>query len=262
MRLGQNRIGWFFCLLVAGITSIMMVDPVIAQEEAKEGGSKTTSYFTMFFWGGDVLGIIMIWILILMSVCVMALAIHFLLQNRIDNYIPDVVVDEVEGMLEEKQFREAIDFCAEEDSVFGQIMYASLSEASNGFGAMERAVEETADLISARKLRSLEYLNVLGAIGPMVGLFGTVYGMIVAFNQIVEKGGQPDPAELAGGISTALVTTFWGLIVGIPAVAAAALIRNKIDANTVETMIRAEELIGQFRPSKKKAAKKSSSDAS
>lgn len=253
MRPGFKRISWFALFAVALFSVMMLIDPVFAQEAKKEG-AKSSSYFQMFFLSEDLLGLILIWVLIIMSVGVMALSIHYTLQNRLDNYLPEVVVDEVETMLEEKRFREAIDFTADEESFFGQIMYASLSEASNGFGAMERAVEETADLLSARRLRSLEYLNVLGAVGPMVGLFGTVYGMIVAFYQIVEKGGQPDPAELAGGISTALVTTFWGLIVGIPAVAAAALIRNKVDAMTVETMIRAEELIGQFRPSKKKSS--------
>jgi biopolymer transport protein ExbB len=126
---------------------------------------------------------------------------------------------------------------------------------------MERAIEETTDLLGSKRIRSVEILNVLGAVGPMVGLFGTIYGMIVAFQVIVDKGGQPDPAELAGGISTALVTTFWGLIVGIPAVAAGALIRNKIDGMMVEVMIRAEMLISQFQPGAKKAAKPAAGSA-
>jgi biopolymer transport protein ExbB len=100
----------------------------------------------------------------------------------------------------------------------------------------------------------MEFLNVLGAVGPMIGLFGTVYGMIAAFYTIVDKGGQPNPADLAAGIATALVTTFWGLIVGIPAVAAVTLIRARIDANTVEGIMQAENLIGQFAPGKKLTA--------
>jgi biopolymer transport protein ExbB len=94
----------------------------------------------------------------------------------------------------------------------------------------------------------VEYLNVVGNISPMIGLFGTVYGMIVAFQRLVAAGGNPDPAELAGGISTALVTTFWGLVVAIPALAAYALIRNRIDAMTSEALVVAEELIGPFKP--------------
>lgn len=255
MRPGLKTLGLWVAPLV--LILLYLAAPALAQEAAGGGGgekAKTTSYFIMFFWSGDVIGKLMIWVLIIMSISVMALIIHFLLQNRIETFAPVEAVIECEQLLQEKRFREAIERCATDESVFGQIMHASLSEASNGFGSMERAIEETADLISAKKIRSLEYLNVLGAVGPMVGLFGTVYGMIVAFQQIVDAGGQPNPADLAAGISTALVTTFWGLIVGIPAVAAAALIRNKVDALTVEAMIRAEELIGQFRPGAKKGA--------
>jgi biopolymer transport protein ExbB len=100
-------------------------------------------------------------------------------------------------------------------------------------------------------LRPLEYLNVLGNIAPMLGLFGTVYGMIVAFQTLVEEGGSADPGKLAAGISTALVTTFWGLIVAMPALAAYALIRNKIDALTSEGILIAEELINTFKPGNK-----------
>jgi len=63
----------------------------------------------------------------------------------------------------------------------------------------------------------------------MVGLFGTVWGMINAFNRILETAGQPDPADLAGGISTALLTTWWGMLVAIPALASHGLLRNRID---------------------------------
>jgi biopolymer transport protein ExbB len=143
---------------------------------------------------------------------------------------------------------------ADDASLFGQIMNATLAEAANGFGAMERAIEEEADLLGSKRLRSVELLAVLGAVGPMIGLFGTVYGMIVAFQQIVEMGGSPDPSDLAGGISTALITTFWGLIIGIPAVAAASMIRNKIDGLIVEAMIQAELLIGPLSPTGRKTA--------
>ena len=92
----------------------------------------------------------------------------------------------------------------------------------------------------------------MGNIAPMVGLFGTVYGMIVAFQQLVDAGGSPDPVDLAAGISTALVTTFWGLVVAIPALAAYAVVRNKIDAITAEGLVAAEQIIKPFRPSRQK----------
>ena len=68
---------------------------------------------------------------------------------------------------------------------------------------MERAVEEAGDAEAVKLLRPIEYLNVLGNISPMIGLFGTVFGMIVAFQALVAGSGSADPKELAGGISTA-----------------------------------------------------------
>lgn len=253
MRSAISRNGW--TLAAAGITLMAAAAPVFAQGAP----GRQSSVFKEFFWSDNLFGAIQIWFIVLMSMIAMALIIKHMMDNRMTMIMPEDSVIAYDEMLQSKRFRDAIERAAEDDSDFGQIIHASLSEAANGYGAMERAIEETADLLTSKRMRSLELLNVLGAIGPMVGLFGTVYGMIVAFQTIVDKGGQPNPAELAGGISTALVTTFWGLIVGIPAVAAVALIRNKIDGMMVEVMIRCEMLISQFQPGAKKQAKASGS---
>ncbi len=227
----------------------------LAQDGAGEAAGGPRSFARMFFWSDSLLGLIIIWLLVVMSIATIALLIHFLLQNRKATIMPEEVVADLEGLLSERKFRDAIELAEEDESVFAEVVHAALAEASNGFGAMERAVEETGDLAATRKVRAIELLNVFGAVGPMIGLFGTVYGMIVAFQTIVEQGGQPSPEELAAGISTALVTTFWGLIVGIPAVAAAALIRNRVEGLVTEAMVEADQLIGRFRPGggKKKA---------
>ena len=89
---------------------------------------------------------------------------------------------------------------------------------------------------------------MLGQVSPMIGLFGTVYGMILAFQAIVATGGTADPGLLAGGISTALTTTFWGLAVAIPTLAAYGIIRNQVDELTTEATLTARELLNHFRP--------------
>ncbi len=231
-----------------------------AAEETAAEGPKVTSLALAFFWSESIVGVAITWLLLILSVVVVALMIHFLIQNRKLTIMPDELLGEVEALLDERKFKDAIDLTAEDESVFGQIIHASMSEASNGFGAMERAIEETGDLALTRRVRPLEFLNVIGAIGPMLGLFGTVYGMILAFQTLASTGGAADPASLAAGISTALVTTFWGLVVGIPAVAAYSLIRNRIDAMIAESIVEAEDLIGRFRPGG--GAKKSSSSSS
>jgi len=93
----------------------------------------------------------------------------------------------------------------------------------------------------------IEPLNIIGNVAPMIGLFGTVYGMILAFREIVVAGGSPDPVELAAGIGTALTTTFWGLVVAIPALAGYALLRTRLDGLTAEAARSAEELVGRLR---------------
>ena len=82
----------------------------------------------------------------------------------------------------------------------------------------------------------------------MIGLFGTVYGMIVAFFTIAQMGGTADPVALAGGIGTALVTTFWGLLIAIPALSVFAVVRNRIDAAGSEGAREVEQILMRFRP--------------
>jgi len=95
---------------------------------------------------------------------------------------------------------------------------------------MRTAAMESLQEQAAKLLRKIEWLNLIGSVSPMVGLFGTVFGMIKLFNSIVLSAGQPQPAQLADGISVALVTTFWGLLIAIPSLAAHGIYRNKIES--------------------------------
>lgn len=232
---------------LAGVCLLMFATPVFAQSEGE-----TRSFFEMFFISGDALGNGIIWFLLLMSAVNLGYAVHMLIKYRKATMIPDLTYAQLEEMLEAKRYRDAIDFAANDPSYLAQLVDAGLNEASNGYSAMERAVEEVGDQETTKMLRPVEFLNVIGNVAPMLGLFGTVYGMILAFSQLVASGGKPNPAELADGISTALVTTFWGLVVAIPALTFYALVRNKIDALTAEGMVMAEELIRPFKPGAKK----------
>ena len=247
--------------LPATVTTLLLTlaPAALAQDDAAADGGGS-SFFEAFFLSDDVLGLIIIWGLIVASFVSLSLTILFTMRYRKGTVMPEDTRNEIEALLADKKYREAINFAKEDSSFLGKVTSAALDEASNGYGAMERAIEEAGDAESTRILRPIEILNVLGNIAPMVGLFGTVYGMIVAFQQLVDSGGSADPAALAAGISTALVTTFWGLVVAIPALAAYALVRNKIDALTTESLLVAEEIISPFKPSGKK--RRSSSPSS
>ena len=196
----------------------------------------------------EVLGSGVTWFLLLLSMLSIGLIVHLALVNRRPSVLPDALVLKIQALIKKKKFQLAIDAAAKDESYLGKILVAAFKEAKFGFPAMMRALEQTADELATKRLRRIELLNVLGQVSPMIGLFGTVYGMILAFGAIVAAGGSADPVALAGGIGTALTTTFWGLVVAIPALSGYAIIRNKIDELTVEATIQAEELLNSFRP--------------
>ena len=127
---------------------------------------------------------------------------------------------------------------------------------------MVMAMEDAADEETAKRLRKVDFLNVVGQLAPMAGLFGTVYGMILAFQSIVSAGGNADPVLLAGGIGTALVTTFWGLVVAIPALMGYAVIRNRILNASEEVIAEVTKLIRPFDVDLRKASAPAAKPAS
>lgn len=108
---------------------------------------------------------------------------------------------------------------------------------------IDRLMTENIEQQAMKILRKIEWANIIGNVAPMIGLFGTVFGMIKAFNGIVIAGGQPQPAHLAEGISLALVTTFWGMLVAIPALAIAGIFRNRLETLTALAISQSETLI-------------------
>ncbi|MCH2144647.1 MAG: MotA/TolQ/ExbB proton channel family protein [Phycisphaerales bacterium] len=194
-------------------------------------------------------GTILIWILLLLSVTGFGLALNLATLNSRQTILPRSQVDKVRSLLKRGSWKEAMVLSRDDDSDFGLMIQAALREAPQGFAAMVARTEQVAIETATDRFRRIEPLNVLGQVAPMIGLFGTVYGMIVAFQSIVASGGNADPVALAGGIGTALVTTFWGLLVAIPALAGYAFIRNRVDALNSEAESTTVELLERFKPS-------------
>ncbi|MCP4379394.1 MAG: MotA/TolQ/ExbB proton channel family protein, partial [bacterium] len=166
-----------------------------------------------------------------------------------DNILPPIVLDQIRELFDEKQYGEAIEVTADEPSFLSYVVHAGLSDASHGYPAMERAMEEAAEERTTKFLRQIEWLNLIGNISPMLGLFGTVWGMILAFQQLAASTtGTADPKDLSGSIGIALVTTLLGLAVAIPSLAVYAVMRNRVDSLTSEAMVAGQDLISTFRP--------------
>jgi biopolymer transport protein ExbB len=186
--------------------------------------------------------------LIPLSLAALALAIEHAVSIRRKSIIPAESVQRLTELIDQRQYAEAVRFSADDRSVIGYVTNAGLVEASHGYGAMERAVEEAVEDRTARLMRKIEYLNVIGNVAPMLGLFGTIYGMIGMFVSISETGGIPVAARVAEDLGVALVTTFWGLLIAIPALSVFALFRNRIDVLMAECAAVSDRLLGVFKP--------------
>jgi biopolymer transport protein ExbB len=132
--------------------------------------------------------------------------------------------------------------CRQPPSFLGFVLATGLAEAEGGWPAVEKAMEDATSERAARLFRKIEYLSVIGNIAPMIGLLGTVTGMIFAFQEVADTQGAARAAELAEGIYQALVTTVGGLVIAIPSLAGFAIFRNRVDHLVAETAYVAQQV--------------------
>ncbi len=183
------------------------------------------------------------YVIILLSLVAVALMIEHALTIRQKVMIPPGFGEKVLQHLSQGQFVPALQLCKSDSSVLGQVLYAGMSEYELGWNAVEKGAEEALTEHAARLYRKIEYLNVIGNIAPMLGLLGTVVGMIYAFQQLAESEGYARAADLAEGIYLALVTTVQGLVVAIPSLAAYSVFSNRIAFLVAETTLVAEQVM-------------------
>jgi biopolymer transport protein ExbB len=181
-----------------------------------------------------------------LSFTMVALFVMNLLTARRENVLPSALVDGFDACLIEKQYQEAYELAKADDSFLGRVLSAGLVKLSTGYEQAIEAMQEAGEEENMRLEHRLSYLALIGTISPMVGLFGTVWGMIDSFSVIAASDITPKPALLAEGISKALFTTLVGLAIAIPAIAVYNILRNRIDRLVLEVGITSEGLMGRF----------------
>lgn len=198
-------------------------------------------------WGvildGGIIGLL----IILLSMVAIGFVVEHALSLRRESLLPDEVMRELESQLESSNVDEAIRYCEAVDAtLLSEVVKAGLLRyKASPFGHLElrAAMEEAGEEQTARLYRKTEVLGLIGSIAPMLGLTGTVLGMIKAFNTLADTGGAARPDQLAGGIGQALVTTLLGLVVAIPSMVAFTYFRNRIDSIVAEAGKRIELLM-------------------
>lgn len=197
-------------------------------------------------WMYDACGLGYSLIFLGLSFTLVALIVMNMLTARRDNVCPVHLVEGFEAHLNEKQYQEAYELAKSDDSFLGQVLSAGLAKLSAGYAPAIEAMQEVGEEENMKLEHRLSYMALIGTISPMVGLFGTVHGMISSFQTIAIGGSTPKASELAAGISTALFTTLLGLAIAIPAIAAFNLLKNRIARLVLEVGILSEGLMGRF----------------
>lgn len=182
-----------------------------------------------------------------LSVFATTLIIQSALRLRASAFMPEVTTQTIRTMIEGRQFKELIDFTENDPSFVSRAINPALKRAPS-FAAMKEAMETSLGEQTAEQFRKIEYLNIIGNLGPLLGLLGTVLGMITAFSDMQAAGGSANPSVLAGGISLALAHTFMGLFLAVPALAAFGVLRTIVDRLTVKGALTSEELLLMIKP--------------
>ncbi|MDE0340581.1 MAG: MotA/TolQ/ExbB proton channel family protein [Nitrospinae bacterium] len=162
----------------------------------------------------------------LCSVVALMVTLERLISLRRKKVLPDALVNASERYWRSGDFEAAAGVCQRFDSPLARVLQAGLARRRLGLGEMERAMVGAGQHESTILSRNLRGLGVIANLAPMLGLFGTVVGMIRAFD-VISRAGTGNPNLVAEGISEALLTTAAGLLIGIPALAAYHFFRSR-----------------------------------
>ena len=152
-------------------------------------------------------------------------------------------MDTMRQVLRQNRIQDAVEICDEVDAPMARIMRAGILKYNRTKEAIREAIEDAGHLEIPRLERYLSAMATCANIAPLLGLLGTVAGMIKAFAQIQALEGQVSPSDLAEGIGNALVTTAAGLTVAIPTLVAYNYFVTRVENMILEMEISSSELI-------------------
>jgi len=236
-------------VLVAGLAVLVVVlfpDLASAQDDGKP---KENIVFHMIKSVGWVFGPL----LLSLSIILVALCVLLILDLRMQNAIPAGFVDEFTDTVNKRKFKEAFDLARNDPSFLGRVLTAGMGRLQYGIEDARETAMNALEAIKSDKDQKNNYTAVIASLGPMLGLVGTVYGMIESFMVLAGSTGTPNASALAEGISHALVVTLFGIGVSVPAIFFNAFFKNRITKITMDTAHIAEDLLTQMYHNSKKA---------
>lgn len=200
---------------------------------------------SMLRWALEASGPIGVFILCL-SIYFTALVIRLFLEFRVSEAVPAALVDKLDTSIKDRKFQETYDVCRDDNSFLARLVRTGIANLPNGRPEAKEAMDDVAEEIVVGMESKISYLATIGTLGPMIGLVGTVWGMIKSFQELATAGGQPRPEKLAEGISTALFITLEGVSLSVPAIFFFAYFRNRIAQISTEAAKVADRTLNAF----------------
>lgn len=228
-------------LLGTSLVLVLLAVPLMAQDDAEEKGAETM--LSLIFRAGGIIG----YVIMLLSVIGLALIIEHAISVTRDKLAPPDIIETLESHLDNNDVQGAYELCEQNPNYLTNIMVAALPKVSHGFESMEQAAGDVGEEEAIKLHAKISWLSLIGNIAPLLGLLGTVSGMLKSFG-VIETEQNPDPSKLAGGIKEALVTTMLGLTVAVPVMVGFFFFRNRVVKIVLEISAITEDLLDRFRP--------------
>lgn len=203
--------------------------PPGAPSPLPSGAPPAVSLIDFYFKGGPTMHFIL-----LCSIFALAIILERAINLRKGTIISAAFIEEIKKYWYRREIARAIQACKEYNLSLSRVLRAGLLRFDHGIDAVEKAIEGAGQHEAAVLRRNLMLLGFLANIAPMLGLFGTVLGLTRSFDVIASYGMAGNPGAVAAGVAEALITTVFGLMVGIPTLAAYYYFKRKVEVRVLE----------------------------
>ncbi len=212
--------------------------PVPGAEATSETPPQTSTLMWLIHTSGWIGGV-----LLLMSFYFVAQVVRLFQDLRSDVVMPPELTEEMDGLLAARDYPGILRAAKESQCELGQLVASGLSSLSSGLAEARDSVDRMGEVITVDMEKRISMLAVIGSLGPLVGLLGTLKGMITSFSVIAKDGAQLKASEVAGGISEALLITFEGVALSVPAIFLFAVFKNRVATLSLQAITLADEFL-------------------
>lgn len=235
-----------FVRLLAVATPLLLATSLVAQDPASSTAATEEESIILQVFKYEYAGIVG-YLIVLLSIVAVALIIENFIAITREKLAPPDLLGQIEAFFNEDDFEGAAQQCESTRCYLTNVIGSGLAKREHAFETIQASLREMQTEESVKLFQKIGWLSLISAIAPMMGLFGTVTGMFKTFSSIAAAGGSVSPAQLAGGIKQALITTIFGLTVAIPVGVAFFIMRNRVIRVSTEINAISEELFERFR---------------